>query len=136
MKNYIFFFSLIFLASCSDGESKSKEDESVGFLTNGKWNVVQFDGEKNRLNIGVVFSKDNQIFNLDSQGRIVPTHNKKVFEVKSDTLRIVDFNYEKKFIHNKGTLVFRIKELTDSKMILKSIYPDSTSAYTLKNKEL
>jgi len=136
MKNYIFLLSIFFFVSCSETETKSKEGEMVDHLTSGKWTVVDFDGEINNFELGVVFSKDKQFFNMDSQGRIIPTQHEQIFSLNSDTLQIIDFKYEPRFIDKKGTLVFKVKELDESNMTLKSIYPDSTSTYKLKNEDL
>lgn len=135
MRNYIFLLSIFFFVSCSDEEANTKKDEKIDYLTSGKWRVVEFDGEKNRFKLGVVFSKDKQFFNLDSQGRIVPTQHEQIFDLNIDTLQIVDFKYEPRFIEKKGTLVFKVEELEESNMILKSIYPDSTSTYKLKKED-
>ncbi len=136
MRNYIFLLGLLFFANCGGGESNSNENKIVDYLTSGKWEVVEFDGKEKKFSRGIVFSKDKQFFNLDSQGRIIPTQNKKVFDLSNDTLRIIDYNIEPRFIEQRGTLVFSVKEFDESSMILKSLYPDSTSTYKLKNEDL
>ena len=136
MRNYIFLLGLFFFASCGGGESNSNKNEIADYLTSGKWKVVEFDGKEKKFSRGIVFSKDKQFFNLDSQGRIIPTQNKIVFDLSNDTLRIIDFNIEPRFLKKRGTLAFSIKEVDESSMILKSLYPDSTSTYKLKNEEL
>lgn len=136
MKNYIYLLSIFFFVSCSEAETKSKDDEMVDYLTSGKWSVVEFDGDKNNFKLGIVFSPDKQVFNLDSQGRVILTQHEKVFNLNNDTLQIVDFKYEPRYIEEKGTLVFKVNELDESNMVLKSIYPDSTSTYKLKREEL
>lgn len=136
MRNYIFLLGLFFFASCGGEESNSNENEIVDYLISGKWEVVKFDGKEKKFSKGIVFSKDKQFFNLDSQGRIVPTQNEKVFDLSNDTLRIIDYNIEPRFLEKMGTLVFSVKEIDENSMILKSLYPDSTSTYKLKNEEL
>jgi hypothetical protein len=136
MRNYIIILSAIIFAGCSNGELKSEEDVKIDVLTTGRWSAVDFEGEVNKFQRGIVFSKDKQFFNLDSQGRIIPKQREKVFDLKNDTLRIVDFNYEPKFIHKKGTQIFIVSELNEEKLVLKSIYPDSKNIYKFKNEEL
>lgn len=136
MKNYFIILSIVFFANCSNVELESREDLKVDYLTTGKWSLVEFDGDENKFQRGIVFSKDKQFFNLDSQGRIIPKQREKVFELSSDTLKIVDFNFEQKFIHTRGTQLFKVRELNDEKFVIKSIYPDSMSTYKFKNEEL
>jgi hypothetical protein len=124
------------LASCSNNESGAQKNDRVDNLTNGKWMVSEFDGEKNKFSQGIVFSKDKQFFLLDSQGRIVPKNREIIFELKSDTLRVVDYNYEPQFILKKGTKVFIVKELDEKELFLRSVYPDSTSSYKFRKEEL
>lgn len=136
MQKLIHLFIGTLLASCSAEETSSKEETKIDLLVDGKWQVSEFEGEKNRLGIGVVFSSDKQFFNIDSQGRIIPTHHKKIYDLKNDTLQVVDFKYEKKFIEEKGTLVFLVEELNETSLRLNSIHPDTTSTYELKKEDL
>lgn len=136
MRKLVYLFIGSLLLSCSAEETPSNGDKRIDLLYDGKWVVSEFEGEKNRLGIGVVFSPDKQFFNLDSQGRVVPTHHKIIFDLKSDTLQVVDFKYEQKYIKEKGTLVFIVEKLNENSLKLNSIHPDTTSTYELKKEDL
>lgn len=124
------------LFSCSENEADSNGDNPVQYLTDGKWVVSKFDGKENIYSRGVVFSKDNQFFQLDSQGRIVPRHKKVIFELKNDTLKIIDYNYEPAYIEKKGMQVFLVENINEEELVLQGVYPDSTSNYKFRKEEL
>lgn len=136
MKKFIYLLFGMFLFSCSTNDPISKGNHHIEILTEGKWVVSEFDGEKNKLGNGVVFSKDKQLFNTDSQGRIIPTHHKQIFDLINDTLRIVDYKYEQSFIEEKGTLIFKVEDLNDKSLKLISIYPDTLGIYKFRKEEL
>lgn len=136
MKKYIFALFMLTLVSCSNEASTLQDDDRIEDLTSGKWIVSDFDGKENKFSRGIVFSKDRQFFHLDSQGRVVPRHREIIFELSNDTLQIVDFNYEAKYIQQRGTQVFIVKDLEEDELSLKGVFPDSTSLYTFKKEEL
>lgn len=136
MKKYFFVPFLLLFVSCSVDDSTSSENGRVDDLTNGKWLVSDFEGEENKFRRGIVFSKDRQFFHLDSQGRMIPRHRKIIFELKKDTLKIVDFNFEEKYIKQRGTQIFIVEDLGENKLILQGVFPDSTISYTFINEEL
>lgn len=136
MKYYFFILFISFLVSCSNNESNSEKNGNDDYLTSGKWTVTEFDGENNRFGYGIVFSKDNQFFYLDSQGRIVPKNHEIIFELKNDTLQVVNFNYEQRFLREKGTQVFIVEDLDEEELVMRSIYPDSISIYKFRKEEL
>lgn len=136
MRKIIFFFIGVLFVACSTDESNSNMDNKIDLLIGDKWVVSVFEGKKNKLGEGVVFSKDKQLFNIDSQGRIIPTHHKQIFDLNNDTLRIIDYKYEEQFLDEKATLVFEIKELSNKLLRLHSIYPDTKSTYKLLKEEL
>lgn len=136
MQKFQYLFITLLFVGCSTDQSNSNKESEIDLLTDEKWVVSEFNGKKNKLGKGVVFSKDKQLFNIDSQGRIIPTHQKQIFDLTNDTLRIIDYKYEERFIEEKGTLVFKVKELNDQILSLSSIYPDTTSTYKLVKEEL
>lgn len=136
MKYFIFLFVFTFLSSCSVNEAELNGNNEVSYLTNGKWIVSEFEGKEDIYSRGIVFSKDNQFFQLDSQGRIIPRNHKVIFELKSDTLKVIDYNYEATHIEEKGMKVFIVEELDEEELVLKCIYPDSTSNYKFRKEEL
>ena len=88
-----------------------------------------------RMKKGVIFSKDKQVFYIDSQGKVIPTNQEIVYELKGDSLRIVDFNFESRFIEEKGTMISLINIIDDSKVELEVIFPEK-NRIVLINEEL
>tara|TARA_B100000508_G_scaffold141026_1_gene145327 strand:- start:112671 stop:113081 length:411 start_codon:yes stop_codon:yes gene_type:complete len=126
---------ILFLASCGETPEISEEDQREDILENGKWVVESIEVPLERINRGIKFSKDKQVFYIDSQGRVIPTYSEIVYEIKGDTLRIVDFKYEQRFIHEKGTLVTLIKEISDDRVELEVIHPEKNKI-VLKKQQL
>lgn len=135
MRNlYILFLLLFPLFSCSDHLQTSNEDQVEDILEEGTWKLESIQTPIERFTHGVKFSRDNQVFYYDSQGKVIPTYNEIVYEIKEDTLRIVDFKYEARFLHEKGTMVSLIESINDSKLELKVIHPEENTI-VLKKEE-
>lgn len=127
----LLFFSLL---SCSDHVQTSNVDKTEDILEKGKWSLESIEDPIERFRYGVKFSRDKQVFYYDSQGKVIPTYNEIVYEIKEDTLRIVDFKYEKRFLHEKGTMISLIKSIDDSQLELKVIHPEE-NLIVLKKEE-
>lgn len=128
MRNFNIIFLLLFtLISCSEDDRNSDENQTEDLLEEGKWVLESIQTPIERLKYGVKFSRDKQIFYYDSQGRVVPTYKEIVYETKQDTLRIVDFKYEKQVIYEKGTMISLIKSIDDSRLELKVIHPEENT---------
>lgn len=123
---------LFFLIGCQPEEEQSSTREDI--LENGKWVVESITVPMERIKEGIKFSKDKQVFYIDSQGRVIPTYNEIVYELKGDTLRIVDFKYEPRFLHEKGTLVTLIKEMKEDYIELEVIHPEKNTIVLKKEK--
>lgn len=84
----------------------------------GKWTISSINDEEIQTHEGLRFAPNKQYFNIDSQGKIIPSLMEKIWEIKKDTLRLVDFNFEPQFIRTKGTQLYLINELTNNKLDL------------------
>lgn len=134
MRIYLVVFVILFsIVSCEQSRS-SDADKVEDLLENGKWVVESMDVPLKRVKSGIKFSQDKQVFYIDSQGRIIPTHKKSVYEVKGDTLRIVDFKYEPRFLFEKGTLIALIKHLDNESIELDILHPEENKLILKKQK--
>ncbi|MDX1653522.1 MAG: hypothetical protein R3277_13580 [Brumimicrobium sp.] len=134
MRTYL--FSIFFLLLSCSGESPAVEQSAHQKLEKGKWIVVESHPQEKGFGYGIKFSPDKQYFHTDSKGQIIPTMREKVYSLSGDTLTMVDYKYEPRFRHTKGTQIFYVTELSDEKLSLKGIYPDSTVTMVLKNEEM
>jgi prolyl oligopeptidase PreP (S9A serine peptidase family) len=103
-----FFIILVVLivSSCQSGDSQPED------IIVNKWRLITKDGEKVETNEGLQFAPNKQYFRMDSQGKAIPKLMEKIWTINNDTLIFVDYNYEQKFIHTKGTTKFLINSLT------------------------
>ena len=101
----------VFIISFSCNEKSS--DRSTDEIIIGQWEVIEMNDEKIETKAGLQFAPNKQFFDVDSQGKIIPRLMEKIWTINSDTLKLVDFNWEPDFIEKKGTKVYLIKELND-----------------------
>jgi hypothetical protein len=101
--------------------------ETEDLLERGKWVVESIDVPLKTIKNGIVFSKDKQVFYVDSQGKLVPSLREIVYEVKQDTLRIVDFKYSLNKRFEKGTTIGVIRELNEETLTLDLHHPEKNT---------
>lgn len=101
----------VFIISFSCNEKSS--DRSTDEIIIGQWEIIEMNDEKIETKAGLQFAPNKQFFDVDSQGKIIPRLMEKIWTINSDTLKLVDFNWEPDFIEKKGTKVYLIKELND-----------------------
>lgn len=110
-------FSLLLLAAC-------KEDKLVNVHPIGSWKVVEKNGKAVTVSDGYQFAEDFQYFALDSQARPIVRFHPKYWELKNDTLILVDMNFEERFRAKKGTTRFYVLRLEADVMELESLDSD------------
>lgn len=110
-----FLVVLVLFFAC-EGEQKSQLTKSD--LLEGKWRVTHINEEPVDSREGLYFAPNKQYFEFDSQGKPIPRLMEKVWQVKGDTLKLVDFNYEPMYIDKKGTFYYLFDELSEDKMTL------------------
>lgn len=130
--SYFLLTSVLLLIGCQNEEEPGSSREDI--LENGKWVVESISVPMERIKEGIKFSKDKQVFYIDSQGRVIPTYSEIVYELKEDTLRIVDFKYEPRFRYEKGTLVTIVKEMKENYIELEVIHPEENTIVLKKEK--
>ena len=127
MKRYFSLMLIAFLGfSCSE-ETSSQGNETEDLLERGKWVVESIDVPLETIKNGIVFSQDKQVFYVDSQGKLVPSLREIVYEVKQDTLRIVDFKYSTNKRFEKGTMTGTIRDLSEETFTLDLHHPEKNT---------
>ncbi len=130
-------FSLILmltLLSCTNESRVSDKDEMEVLLEEDKWVVESIEFPMERIRQGIKFSDDKQVFYIDSQGKVIPTYNEIVYELNEDTLKIVDFKFEPRFLFEKGTLISLIESANTERITLKVIHPKENTIVLKKEK--
>lgn len=127
----LMFYSFV---SCNNDSELSAGGEIEKLLEDGKWVVETIDFPMERIRQGIKFSDDKQVFYIDSQGKVIPTYNEIIYELKGDTLKIVDFKYEQRFLFKKGTLISLIDSIEKDKIVLKVIHPKENTIVLKKEK--
>lgn len=133
MRFFLFIFIGIVFNSCNEKDVASNEQSVEMTLLNGEWRLVSSEKPFNRFQNGLKFSEDGQVFNIDTQGKVVPPHHERIFRIYGDTLSFVDYKYLEKARYVKGTDILIIKQLTEDKMILEVIHPGETNELIFKN---
>ena len=106
---------LLFISSgCETAPSKEE-------LLHGTWQITHLDGKEVETKEGLQFAPNKQYFLVDSQGKSVPRLIEKTWQIKADSLILVDHNWEPDFIEKHGTLVYLIEELKDDYLRLKLV---------------
>lgn len=114
----------VFMVSCKEQTDSSRDKSIEESLHQGEWRIVSADKPFIRFQEGLKFSEDKQVFNIDSQGQVVSPTHERLYSVIGDTLKIVDYKFEERFIYSRGTDLLIIEELTKDKMVLKAIHPE------------
>ena len=133
MRFFILIFIGIFFTSCNEGNKVSNEQKIEATLLKGEWKLVSTEKPFLRFQSGLKFSDDGQVFNIDSQGHIVPPHHDRIYKIYGDTLSFVDYKYLEKVRYEQGTDILIIKKLTDKEMVLKLIHPGIPNELTFIN---
>ncbi|WP_133122190.1 hypothetical protein [Brumimicrobium salinarum] len=131
-----FHFILLFfvlLISCTN--EKSNIDNVKEQLMDGSWRLVESEQPFKRFHSGLKFSQDGQVFNVDSQGRIVVPLHERMFYIASDTLKLIDYKYESKFLETNGTELLLIEELNEEELVLNIIYPIGPNKLTFQKQK-
>lgn len=123
MRYILMILILSALFSCDNNQALTSEEEIEKLLEEDKWVVDSIEFPMKRIKQGIKFSEDKQVFNIDSQGKVIPTYNEIVYEINDDTLKIVDFKYEERFLYKRGTLTALIESANDHRVVLKVIHP-------------
>lgn len=135
MRSVGLFCIVLLLGACSEGKNTEEKVSRVDLLVDDMWMLNATENSQDLISYGVKFSKDKKVFYIDSQGRITPTFDDIGFKIEQDTLRIIDFKYEQKYLFEKGTRIFLIKTLDEDELVLKMIHPE-VNEYYFKNKIL
>jgi hypothetical protein len=114
----------LFFISCKEEMGSSRHKDVEAILNDGNWRLVESEQPFTRFQEGLKFSEDNQVFMIDSQGQLVMPMHKRLYTVLEDTLKLVDYRYEDRFIYSRGTDILIIEELTADEMVLKAIHPN------------
>ncbi len=129
MRLFGLFCFVLLLGACGEVENTKENISRVDLLVDNMWMLNATENSQDLISYGVKFSKDKKVFYIDSQGRIIPTFHDIGYKIEQDTLRIVDFKYEQKYLFEKGTRIFLIKTLNKEELILKMIHPEENEYY-------
>ncbi|MBW7866705.1 MAG: hypothetical protein H3C31_00100 [Brumimicrobium sp.] len=124
MRFLILLFSFLFLFSCTN-HSENKPIDKRQLLLQGEWRLVQSDKPFKIFRVGMKFSEDSHVFAIDSQGHTIPPTHEIEYSIQEDTLKIVDYKYDVNTIYEKGTIIFIIKEISQDKLVLEMLHPDT-----------
>src|SRR5690554_2921815 len=123
----------LFFVSCTEQVNVSREKEVEKILNNGNWRLIESDQSFERFQSGLKFSEDYQVFNIDSQGQMLASTHERLYSVIGDTLKLVDYKFEEKFLYPRGTDILIIEELTSDRMVLKAIHPEEPNTLIFEN---
>lgn len=118
---------IILTFACEEQSQTTKSD-----LLEGKWKVTHINDEPIDTHEGLFFAPNKQCFDIDSQGKPIPRLMEKVWQIKEDTLKMIDFNFEPAFIYTKGTSYYLLDELNNDKMTLILIQRKKTNKINYK----
>ncbi len=125
---------MLTLFNCTNDSTVSEKDEMEVLLEQDKWVIESIEFPMERIRQGIKFSDDKQVFYIDSQGKVIPTYNEIVYELNEDTLKIVDFKFEPRFLFDKGTLISLIESANTERITLKVIHPKENTIVLKKEK--
>lgn len=120
-------------SSCKEQMDSSREKDLAEVLNSGNWKLVSSEQPYKRFQSGLKFSEDNQVFDVDSQGQIVVLMHPRLYNISSDTLTLVDYRYEERFIYSRGTANFLIEELNEERIVLKVLPPEEPNKLIFEN---
>jgi hypothetical protein len=132
MKFLAMIFACLFFVSCNEQIDLSRDKDVEKILSDGDWRVVEAEKPFTRFQSGLKFSDNNQVFMIDSQGQAIIPMQERLYEISGDTLKIVDYRYEDRFIYSRGTEILLIEELSNKKMVLNVIHPAGPNKLTLE----
>lgn len=115
----------IVVFGCTEEKQISNVNTMDALLQDGSWELTGTKERSKRYRYGMHFSEDKQLFYLDSQGHIIPPHHEHIYTLSGDTMRVVDYKFEEKLIHDKGTDIFIIKKLNKDHLILEVLFPEA-----------
>lgn len=133
MKFLTFIIIGLLFVSCKEGTDSSRDKDVFDILNDGSWRLVESEKPFKRFQNGLKFSEDNQVFMIDSQGQIVVPMHERLFTISGDTLKMVDYRYEDRFIFSRGTDILLIEELTSERLVLNAIHPEGPNKLILEN---
>ena len=119
-------FAVLFLTNCEES-TKTNDKKS---LLEGKWEITAVDGKKIKTKEGIQFAPNRQYFSIDSQGKSVPRLIEKIWDIKGDTLTMIDYNWEPEFIEKKGTFIYKIDSLSEKTLRLRLINKEEEQTIT------
>lgn len=131
---YFFCLCLFCLSACSSHSIGKNKKSTFDLLVGDAWVVSKVKRPIKTLHVGLQFVSDHQVFNLDSQGRPIMSIHDHTFSLNSDTLTLVDHRYSKEFLKSRGTQIYCIQELSEHRLVLSMVYPDSTNRVVLERK--
>ena len=133
MRFLLFLFIGLFFTSCQEEVISTDEENIESKLLKGEWALIGSEKPFNRFQSGLKFSEDEQVFNIDSQGHVVPPHAERIYKIYGDTLALIDYKYHERKRYEKGTDILLIKKLDDKEMVLKVIHPNAPNELIFKN---
>ena len=132
MRIFMFILVSVFIISCKEQVDSSREQGIEEILNEGEWRIESTEKPFLRFLEGLKFSEDKQVFNIDSQGRVVSSTHERLYSIIGDTLKIVDFKFEDRFLYARGTDILIIEELTEDKMVLEALHPEGPNKLIFK----
>lgn len=102
-------------------------------MNGGNWKFIESEKPFKEFQAGLKFSEDKQVFDVDSQGQIVIPLHERIYSISSDTLKIIDARYVDRFLHERGTLIFIIKELNNERIVLNVVQPEGPNKLIFDN---
>lgn len=123
--NFITSAVLIYsLTTCN--ELNDSEDNKLF----GSWKLIDSNENATQFKYGCHFSRDNQFFQLDSQGLFIYRNRPVIWELNGDTISVIDLNIEQELQSIKGFQTFLIKELGSNRLVMISINPNRKQIYS------
>lgn len=133
MRYILLLFIGILFTSCNEENTISHKEQVAATLMEGEWRLISTEKPFKRFQSGLKFSADGQVFNIDSQGHVVPPHAERIYKIYGDTLTFIDYKYLETLRYDKGTDILLIKKLNEDEMILEAIHPDPPNKLTFKH---
>lgn len=132
---FLVFLILSIFYSCDFQNLNSNTQSIEEFLMDKEWILVSSDEPTKRFQSGIKFSSDKQLFNIDSQGHIIPPQHEQIYSITKDTLVIVDYKYEPQFIYEKGTDILLVEKISENQIQLKILHPNGPNTLIFENLE-
>lgn len=123
--NFITYVVLIYSLTACNELNESERDKLFG-----SWKLIDSNENATQFKYGCHFSRDNQFFQLDSQGLFIYRNRPVIWELNGDTISVIDLNIEQELQSIKGIQTFLIKELGSNRLIMTSINPNRKQIYS------